>query len=59
MIKRVRELRLGDKVKYDGIIGVVRNFPTRYSVVLVNPNPKPGEWSGAKLSIREIEKRRT
>ena len=55
MIKSVRGLKLGDKVNCgEETVGVVTNFPTRYSVCLKNQKPKSGSWSTMKISRLNI-----
>jgi len=58
MIKKVKEFSIGDVVIHDKKRCEIVSFPTRYSVYIKNLEYKSGDFSTAKISIREIRKRR-
>jgi len=54
MICEVKGLCVGDERTVDGVRCVVESFPTRSSVVLKAVQPRSGQWSRAKLSVRRV-----
>ncbi|MCK4526194.1 hypothetical protein KAW18_02385 [candidate division WOR-3 bacterium] len=57
MIKKVKEFSIGDIVIHDKKRCEIVRFPTRYSVYIKNLEYIPGDFSTAKVSIREIKKK--
>ena len=56
MIRQVKAHQVGQQYIYNGVLCRIVRFPTRYSVVLENIQPKPGIWSRCKTSVREFNK---
>jgi hypothetical protein len=53
-IKKVGNLHVGQKVVHEGVECIIESFPTRNSVVLKAINPKSGQFSSAKISVKEL-----
>ena len=58
MIRKVKEFSIGDIVIHDKKRCEIVRFPTRYSVYIKNLEYTPGDFSTAKVSIREIKKKK-
>ena len=58
MIRKVKEFSIGDIVIYDKKRCEIIEFPTRYSVYIKNLEYAPGDFNTAKVSIREIKKKK-
>lgn len=55
MIKKVKQFSVGDIVIHDKKRCEIIRFPTRYSVYIKNLEYTPGDFSTAKVSIREVK----
>jgi hypothetical protein len=53
-IKKVGNLQVGQKVVHEGVECIIESFPTRNSVVLKAIHPKSGQFSSAKISIKDL-----
>jgi hypothetical protein len=53
-IKKVGNLHVGQKVVHEGVECIIESFPTRNSVVLKAINPKSGQFSSAKITIKDL-----
>ena len=56
MIKKVKEFSIGDVVMHNRKKCKITEFITRYSVCIENLEYGPGDFSTAKISVRDIKK---
>lgn len=54
LILSVKGLKIGQEVRFAGKWRRIVGFPTRSSVILETIDTNSGEWSRAKVQLREI-----
>lgn len=59
MINKVKEFFLGQRVKFENRMYIVKNFPTRTSAVLEAVLMESGHPSSIKTTIRELREKCT
>jgi hypothetical protein len=56
MIKRVKALETGQAYVFDEVLCQIDSFPSRSTVVVKNIAQREGQWSIAKVPVREFNK---
>ena len=56
MISRVKALETGQAYVFDKVLCEIDSFPSRSMVVVKAIYPKDGQWSIAKVPVREFNK---